>query len=65
MLKPWASSDSAWLCTKSRKFIRACKNRITLKALANVSPGFVFETLGSKMPRETVRNPEGVARLWG
>jgi hypothetical protein len=29
-----------WLCTKSRKFMDAWKNPVTLKALANVSPGF-------------------------
>jgi hypothetical protein len=35
---------------KSRRFKDACKNRVTLKALASFSPGFCFETLGAKMP---------------
>jgi hypothetical protein len=34
------------------------KGLSTLKALANVSPGFAFETLGSKIPAKIARNPE-------
>jgi hypothetical protein len=62
------SSDG--LCTKSRSFKGASKNRVTLKALANVSPGWV-PTGGSprgvgvfalkpwvQKCREIVRNPE-------
>jgi hypothetical protein len=39
------------------------KNGVTLKALANVSPGFALKPWVQKMPDEIVRNPEGVARL--
>ena len=41
------------------------KNRVTLKALANVSPGFALKPWVQKCPEEIVRNPEGVARFCG
>jgi len=43
----------------------AFPNRVTLKALANVSPGFALKPWVQKCPGEIVRNPEGVARLCG
>jgi hypothetical protein len=43
----------------------ASKNRVTLKALANFSPGFALKPWVQKMPEEIVRNPEGVARFCG
>jgi hypothetical protein len=43
----------------------ASKNRVTLKALANVSPGFALKPWVSKTREEIVRNPEGVARFCG
>jgi hypothetical protein len=42
---------------KKSKIHGVSPNRVTLKALANVSPGFA---LGSKMPREIVRNLKGL-----
>ena len=55
----WASSPGAdgmavvqlpRLCTKGRSFKGACKNRVTLKALANVSPGFALKPWVQKCP---------------
>jgi hypothetical protein len=40
----------------------AYKNGVTLKALANASPGFALKPWVQKCPR-IVRNPEGVAVL--
>jgi hypothetical protein len=40
----------ARFCTKSRKFMGACKNRVTLKALANISPGFALKPWVQKYP---------------
>jgi hypothetical protein len=43
----------------------AANNGVTLKALANVSPGFALKPWGQKYQREVVRNPEGgCAVLW-
>ena len=50
------------LCTQRREFRGGCKNRITLKALANFSPGFALKPWVENALREIVRNPEGVAR---
>jgi hypothetical protein len=37
------------------------ENLLTLKALANVSPGFALKPWGSEMFEELFCNPEGVA----
>jgi hypothetical protein len=38
----------------------ATKSRVTLKALANVSPGFALKPWVPKPPEDIVRNPEEV-----
>ena len=53
----------AWLCTKSRKFVSACKHRVTLKALANVSPGFALKPWAQKCTRRLFATLKGLLGL--
>jgi hypothetical protein len=41
----------------------AVPNRVTLKALANVSPGFALKPWVQKMLWKRFRNRDGIARL--
>ena len=41
------------------------KNRVTLKALANFSPGFALKPWVQKCPGRLFATLKGVARLWG
>ena len=43
------------LFTKVEKFMGACKNRVTLKALANVSPGFALKPWAQKCPGDCLQ----------
>jgi hypothetical protein len=45
--------ELGWLCTKSRKFMPCVPIGLTLKALANVSPGLRLATLGSNAPKDS------------
>jgi hypothetical protein len=63
-----STSNARWLCTKSRKFIGAFKNRVTLKALANVSPGFALKPWVQKCSGRlfaTLKGLRGFAVLQG
>ena len=48
------------LCTKSRKFVGECGNLVTLKALANVSPGFALKPWVQKCPRRLFATLKGL-----
>jgi hypothetical protein len=53
------------LCTKSRK-IRGCIQKSSnAESVGECQPRVCLETLGSEMPEEISRNPEGVGRLRG
>ena len=43
-----------------RKLKTFSSNRVTLKALANASPGFALKPWVQKMPEKIVRNPDKV-----
>jgi hypothetical protein len=50
----------AKLCTKSRKFMGASNNGVTLKAFANVSPGFALKPWVQKWPRRLFATLKGL-----
>jgi hypothetical protein len=54
------STRGLQLCTKSRKFMDESKNGVTLKALANVSPGFALKPWVQKCPSSLFATLKGL-----